>query len=139
MQLVKGLVALYHRLRNFLIVFAACKQLSCFSGKRIFPPSLSSPGCERRCAEGKRTNTGFLHLQAGGIGSRDFPQRGLSPIWLPGERRACWEDWPVWSCLLTSMRWQPPRSRLLYFWAGQGEEHPSRGKRDLLEERTRLG
>lgn len=86
MQLVKGLVALYSILRNFLIVFAACKQLSCFSGNCVSPPPLSSPGCHLRCAEGKRKNTGLPHVEAGGIGSGDFSQFGLSQIWLPGER-----------------------------------------------------
>lgn len=96
MWLVKGLAALYNVLRNFLIVFTACKQLSCFNGNCISPPALSSPGCDLRCAEGKRRNTGSLHVLAGGIESRDFPQHGLSQIWLPGDRRACWEDEPVW-------------------------------------------
>lgn len=92
MQLVKELVALYNILRNFLIVFAACKQLSCFRVNATFPPSLSFPGCDLRCAEGKRKNTGFLHVEAAVVRSRHFPQRGLSQVWLPGERRACWED-----------------------------------------------
>lgn len=99
MQLVKGLAALYNVLRNSLIVFTAFKQLSCFNGNCAPPPPppvLSSPGCDLRCAEGKRKNTGLLHVLAGGIESRDFPQRGLSQVWLPGERRACWVDEPVW-------------------------------------------
>lgn len=86
MQLVKGLATLYSILRNFLIVFAACKQLSCLSGNYVSPPSLSSPGCDLRCAVGKRKNTGLPHVEAGGIGSGGFPQCGLSQIWLPGER-----------------------------------------------------